>query len=119
MDATEIVPLNETVLWDMLCGREECQSHNGRDKRKSPRWPFQGTVELWFGDPDACDYYALATCENLSVGGVGVRFDEPIEPDTELSIAIHEPEKSLHGKAVVRHCTRLRSDYYIGLEFLF
>jgi len=119
MEAAEIVPLSEAVLVEMLRAREQSELRGGIEKRRWPRWPFQGTVELWFGNPDACDDYALATCENLSVGGVGIRFEQHIEPGTELAIAVHQPEKSLHGRAVVCHCTQLQSDYYIGLEFVF
>ena len=120
METTEIVPLSVQALEGMLRDREEAESLEGRtDQRKAPRWPFQGTVELWMGDPDTCDDYALATCENLSVSGVGIRFDDAIAPQTELTIAVHQPEMSLHGQARVRHCTKLMDDYYIGLEFLF
>jgi hypothetical protein len=56
---------------------------------------------------------------NLSLGGVGLRCDEPLSPGLELAIAVHEPEVSLHGRAVVRHCTGMRGDYLIGVEFLY
>jgi len=120
MQASEIVPLTRDAVKSLLDSRgRKHKPLRGAEKRQLPRWPFQGAVELWLGDPDDCDGYALATCENLSGGGVGIRYEQQIDPGVVLNIAIHQPEQSLHGRAVVRHCTRLHHDYYIGLEFLF
>ena len=84
-----------------------------------PRWPFPGTVELWIPEGDGTERYELATSLNLSLVGVGIRCDESLESGVELAIAIHEPEVSFHGRAVVRHCTEMESDFLVGLEFLF
>ena len=52
--------------------------------------------------------------------GIGIRADEALTPGVQLGIAVHEPEASFHGRAVVRHCTDTGQGYHIvGLEFLF
>lgn len=120
MDATEIVPLTREGLAALLARREasgQDEGFNGR--RRYPRWPFPGTVELWIPDDTGGEGYALATCENLGLGGVGIRCPEPLKPGLELAIAIHQPERSFHGRARVRHCTQFPQGYYCGLEFAF
>ena len=37
----------------------------------------------------------------------------------ELALAVHQPELSLHGRAVVKHCTEIDAGCYIGVQFLF
>ncbi len=121
MLATEICPLNQKVLAKLLAERTAVERHthsNGR--RQTIRWPFPGTVELWAPEGSGREWYALATSVNLSVNGIGLRCDEALEPGDELEIAVHEPEMSLHGRGVVRHCTELQSDsYLVGMQFLF
>ena len=64
--------------------------------------------------------YALATSINLSVDGIGVRADEELRSGLQLAIAIHEPEMSFHGRAVVRHCAETDTgSYIVGLEFVY
>jgi hypothetical protein len=53
------------------------------------------------------------------VGGLAIRTRRPIPTDTRISLAIHEPELSCYGHAVVRHCTRATVGYLIGAEFIF
>jgi hypothetical protein len=90
-----------------------------KGRRRAPRWPFPGTVELWIPEADGQERYTLATSLNLSLQGMGMRCDEELSEGTELAIAIHEPEVSFHGRAVVRHCTEFEGEYLIGLQFLF
>ncbi len=128
METTEIRPLAREALVTLLADRNAAEldaSSNGRrrastnGRRRVARWPFPGTAELWIPDDDGPERYALATSLNVSLHGVGVRCDEQLTPGLELMIAIHEPEVSLHGRAVVRHCTEIEDDYLIGLEFIF
>jgi len=84
-----------------------------------PRWPFPGTVELWIPQADGTELYTLATSMNLSLQGIGIRCEEPLAPGLELGIAVHEPEVSFHGHAIVRHCTEIQDDYLVGLQFIF
>ena len=118
MNATEICPLTEEAVARLLAGRELITPDvEGNGRRKTPRWPFPGTVELWIPEGGRHERHVLATSLNLGLHGVGIRCDEPLSAGLELAIAIHEPEVSLHGRAVVRHCTEIENDYLIGLQF--
>lgn len=120
MKAAEICPIARDALETLLTERKaEGADANTNGRRKVARWPFPGTVELWIPDAGGVDQHTLATSLDVSLHGVGIRCDEPLAPGLELAIAIHEPELSLHGKAVVRHCTEIEEDYVIGLEFIF
>lgn len=120
MDATEICPLTEEAVAKLLTGRQAIRPNAGpKGRRRATRWPFPGTVELWIPEDCGIERYTLATSLNLSLHGVGIRCDEALAPGLELAIAIHEPEMSFHGRAVVRHCTGIEEDYLIGLQFRF
>lgn len=120
MDATEIIPLTEEAVGKLLVDRDPREvdpSANG--KRAVARWPFPGTVELWLPGEDGVEQLDFATCLNLSRQGLGMLYEEPIPVGLELAIAIHQPEASLHGRAVIRHCTPTDTGYYVGAQFLF
>ena len=121
MDTAEICPLTEQAVGELLSKRQSWASRgdaNGR--RRGLRWPFPGTVELWIPDEEGGERYALATSINLSVDGIGVRADEELRSGLQLAIAIHEPEMSFHGRAVVRHCAETNTgSYIVGLEFVY
>jgi hypothetical protein len=120
MEATEIYPLTAEIVHRLLASRLPPSDGNGHAcRRRAARWPFPGTVELWI--PEAgFERYALATCRNLSLNGLGVQADEELSPGLSVGIAVHQPEMSLHGRAVVRHCTATPSgEFLIGLQFQF
>ncbi len=120
MDAERIVKLTPGAIDDLLqAHRATATAKQGPGKRREERWPFPGAVEVWL--PDECygDKHVLATLHNLSAHGLAMRARRPIPKDTKLSIAIHQPELSCYGNAVVRHCTRAHVGYLIGLEFSF
>lgn len=120
MEAVEICPLSRNTLGKMLSDRDAYASERrGRPRRAAVRWPFPGTVELWIPDELGLEHYTLATSLDLSLEGVGIRCDEELERGLELAVAIHEPEASFHGRALVRHCTEVEEEYLIGLQFLF
>lgn len=120
METTEICPLTEDAVAELLaCRVDEHRNANAKGRRKVTRWPFPATAELWVPDESGLEHYALATALNLSLHGVGIRCDEPLAVGLELAMAIHEPEMSLHGRGVVRHCTEIEEEYLVGLEFLF
>lgn len=121
METVEIFPLTEDSVSALLVNRENMHvGSNGGAQRKAPRWPFPGTVELWIPGEDGFERHALATSINLSIHGMGVRCEEELPPGMELEIAIHEPEASFHGRAIIRHCTPIPSgQYMIGVQFLF
>lgn len=121
MDATEFCKLGPDTVAKLLAGRQKnTRPTNWHGRRNAPRWPFPSTVELWIPGPKGEDHYSLATSINLSTTGIGLKLDEAIPPGTKVSLAVHEPEVSFHGRAVVRHCTQTDHGYCIaGLQFLF
>ena len=120
MDTTEICPLSRAAVSKLLTSRAVETGESGvSGRRKAPRWPFPGTVELWVPDENGIEQHTLATSLNLSVHGIGVKTDDALPIDLELAIAIHEPEVSFHGRAVVRHCTEVEDGYYVGMQFIF
>jgi len=121
MDTTEICALTEQAVGELLAKRQTWASRaDAGGRRRAMRWPFPGTVELWIPDGNGGERYNLATSINLSIDGIGIRADEELRIGMTLSIAIHEPEMSFHGKAFVRHCTETDAGSYIlGLQFLF
>lgn len=121
-ETLEIMPLTAENIARLLAARAPKLPAPTRihTRRLSPRWPFPGTVELWLTTPDRGERYELATSVNLSESGMGVHFEERLEPGTEVGIAIHEPEASFHGRAVVRHCAEIQDGtHLIGLQFKF
>jgi len=120
MDATEIRQLTREALAELLAGRtlREVETiANGR--RQTHRWPFPGQVQLCKPDESGIEQVSFGTCLNLSLYGLGMLYDEPLPVGLELSVSIHQPEASLHGRAIVRHCTENEAGYYIGAQFLF
>lgn len=120
MDAEKIVKLTPDAIRNLLESRRiNTHSKAAREKRGSERWPFPGTVEVWL--PDECygERHLLATLHNLSPGGLAMRTRRPIPGDTRVALALHQPELSCYGHAVVRHCTRAPVGYLVGVEFIF
>lgn len=120
MDAEKILKLTPTVLRELLeLRRVSTISKVPVQRRGTERWPFPGTVELWL--PDECygERHFLATLHNLSAGGLAMRTRRPVPTDTRISLAIHQPEMSCYGDALVRHCTRAPVGYLVGVEFVF
>jgi hypothetical protein len=120
VDAERIVKLTPESVEELLNARSvQAQNKNGPGHRREERWPFPGTVEVWL--PDECygEKHVLATLHNLSPHGLAMRSRRPITKDTPVSIAIHQPELSCYGNALIRHCTRAHVGYLIGMEFSF
>ena len=120
MDAEKIVKLSPDSIRELIDSqRQKTISKQTAGQRREERWPFPGTVELWL--PDNCygERHVLATLHNLSPNGLAMRSRRPFDRDTRLSLAIHQPELSCYGHAIVRHCTRAQAGYLVGLEFSF
>lgn len=120
MDAMEIYRLTEEAI-DRLVSQQEQDSFapNAECRRKSRRWPFPGTVEMWLPDENGVEQIALGSCVNLSRDGLAMLYEEALPLGLEMAMAVHQPVASLHGRAVVRHCSAKDDGFYIGLEFLF
>jgi len=120
-EALEFCALTQRAI-DELLDRRTTQASRGRAacRRQAQRWPFPGTVELWLSNECGQDRYLLATSINLSHEGIGIQTEEDIAAQTPVQIAIHEPEVTFHGRAVVRHCTPCENgEYVLGLQFVF
>jgi hypothetical protein len=118
MDAEKIVKLTPEAIRELLDARRiDVHAKRPPGKRREERWPFPGTVEVWL--PDECygERHILATLHNLSPNGLAMRTRRPIPSDTRVSLAIHQPELSCYGHAIVRHCTSAAVGYLIGVEF--
>ncbi|TWT45980.1 PilZ domain protein [Phycisphaerae bacterium RAS1] len=120
MDAERIVKLSPQAVRELV-DAAAVPSHAKQDlsKRRTERWPFAGTVEIWL--PDECygERHLLATVHNISLHGFAVRTRRPIPNGTQVSFALHQPELSGYGTGQVRHCTRAQVGYLIGVEFVF
>ena len=120
MDATEIRQLTKDAIMGLLKGQQVREADPGTNgRRRTPRWPFPGQVQLWISDEDGIEQLTFATCLDLSLHGVGMLYDDALPVGLEFSLAIHQPEASLHGRGIVRHCTEHEAGYHIGVEFLF
>jgi hypothetical protein len=54
---------------------------------------------------------------NISETGVGLRCDEQLQVGDSMEVAVHVPEMTLCGQAVVRFCAEAGDDFIIGMEF--
>ena len=121
METVDIHPLTRRAVKRFL-GERSTVGHFTHEncQRQATRWPFPGTVELWIPVTASGERYALASSINLSVEGMAIKHDEPLEPGTQVGIAFHEPEASFHGKATVRHCTEVADGvFFVGMKFCF
>ena len=120
MDAMEIYRLTEKSIDSLLSEQEQdTDAPTAACRRKAKRWPFPGTVEMWLPDENGVEQIALGSCVNLSRDGLAMLFDDALPLGLEMAMAVHQPAASLHGRAVVRHCSAKDDGYYIGIQFLF
>ncbi len=120
-DTSEVTLLTEESLGALLAERRGlCVTKSKQCRREVVRWPFPGTVQLWLSDDQDGEKLILARSLNLSVKGLAIRCEEPLEPGTTVTVAVHEPEVSFQGEAVVKHCTQNDDGIYcVGLAFVF
>ncbi len=121
MQDTEVTMLTKKSMTSLMNERRKrFAARNPRNcKREVQRWPFPGTVQIWTQD-DGLDQLIFATSLNLSSQGIGLRCEEAFPCGCELVIAVHEPEISFQGRAVVRHCSETEDGWYhIGMQFIY
>lgn len=120
MDAEQIVKITPESIRELLDARHpQSGDKDAANQRREDRWPFAGTVEVWLPDSSYGERHILATLHNLSPSGLAMRSRRPIPTGTRISVALHQPEMSCYGHAVVRHCTRAQVGYLVGVEFEF
>ncbi|MCB9850995.1 MAG: hypothetical protein H6817_09875 [Phycisphaerales bacterium] len=120
MQTEEFIPLSADAVLDILHERYGyCDDRDANERRGRTRWPFPGTVELWVPNEDGGEEYLLARALNLSPLGVGILVEDDIPMDARVSIAIHQPEATLFGKALTRHASPTPEGTLVGLQFLY
>ena len=85
------------------------------DDRRYLRSPIRSKVTVCWERPGTGKKLAECKGVNMSIAGAMVISPEPVpigEP-----VYIHFKELRLIGNARVRHCTRKKSKYMLGLEF--
>ena len=122
MPTDEIVKLTRKQVSRLIRRRMEAAGANyeGSERRRAPRWPFPGTVEVRYADGrDPSQWFA--TCRDISDGGMGMKTDMYFAPGTLLDISVHLPEQTFYGQATVRYCKELEieSEYIMGVQFVF
>jgi hypothetical protein len=116
----EFIPLTEQALLELLADRYAAKvTAEPEGRRRQPRWPFPGTVELWLTNAAGEQEHVLGRALNLSLAGIGVLLEEDVRLGQEVNLAIHQPEATFYGKAVVRHATLTEHGVRAGLEFVF
>jgi len=122
MKTDEFQQLTSDNVTRVLAGRRPAGPEQGpADRRRAPRWPFPGPIELWVplpGGPADETQHVLGTTRDLSTSGVGLYCDCELPVGDTLAIAIHEPEATLHGEAIVRRCQPCPGGFSVGLEFV-
>ncbi len=118
LNDNEFIELNRESIAKLLVSRQPEGTGRGACRRRVPRWPFLGPVQIWTKTRDGEEIEIDATCHDLNEHGMGMFCDCPFEPGLRLPIAIHQPEATYHGEAVVRHCAPSGTEYFIGIEFL-
>jgi hypothetical protein len=125
MQTDEIVKLTRKRITALCKSRQEAAAAKGEEehvdgpeKRRHPRWPFHGAVEIW---PDGGDGRQVThgSCLNMSESGIGISCDEALSPNTIMEVAVHLPELTFCGRATVRYCAKVRRQFMVGLEFIF
>lgn len=116
----EFVPITADAILDLLRERYgHAPEQSDPDRRRRPRWPFPGTVELWIPDENGDELYLHARALNLSPLGLGILADDDLPVGRRVSLAIHQPEFTLFGDAVVRHASPTTDGRLVGLQFLY
>ena len=119
MNTDELVQLTRGAIHDLL--RSRCEEHaqfGPQERRHNARWPFPGTIEIHPAGAPAHEQ-SFGTCRNLSETGMGMSCERFFEPEAILEIAVHLPEATLVGHAVVRYCMKTPRGFMTGIEFQF
>ena len=121
MKTDEILKLSRQAVITLIERRlanGKLEAFEGHERRRSPRWPFPGQVEVRpADDPRAVPMFF--ECRDLSETGLGMRGDESFELGTVLDLSVHVPEGTLYGQGVVRYSMKTPRGHMTGVEFIF
>ncbi|HOB73210.1 MAG TPA: PilZ domain-containing protein [Phycisphaerae bacterium] len=121
METEEIVKLSREAVINLIKTRRSTvhiEPFAGPERRRSPRWPFPGQVEVRVADDEQCPP-GFFDCRDLSETGMGMCGDHHYPVGTVIELALHVPELTLYGRAVVRYCMQTSRGHMMGVEFLF
>lgn len=119
MKTDEIVKLTRNNIAEFLAENAgPVEPHDGPQRRREPRWPFPGAVEVYPCSANGSVQW-LGTLRNVSASGLGMSCERYLKPETLVDISFHMPDASFYGKAVVRYCQQVRNEFMCGVEFLF
>ncbi len=121
METEEIVKLSRKAVAELIESRRassRIEAYAGPERRRSPRWPFPGQVEVRVSGEEACPP-GFFECRDLSETGMGMCGDHHYPVGTIIDISLHVPEMTLYGRAVVRYCMETGRGHMMGVEFLF
>jgi hypothetical protein len=118
----EIIKLSREALLDLIetrlaHGKLE-HPFSGSERRRTPRWPFPGQVEV---RPEEGDHGLpeFVDCRDLNETGMGMCGEAHYPIGTTLELSVHLPEKTLYGRGVVRYSMRTPRGHMMGVEFVF
>ena len=86
-----------------------------RERRREERTACGDLVMIHHEDGSTYGSVLRGRITNVSPTGLGIRLPGRIESRTYVAFRIDRQDRS--GMASVRHCTRSKMDYLIGLEF--
>jgi hypothetical protein len=121
VNTEEIVKLSRRAVVDLIESRlasGKLEPFAGHERRKSPRWPFPGQVEVRLADDDHSPP-SFFDCRDLSETGMGMCGEHAYEVGTIIDMSLHVPEVTFYGRAVVRYSMRMRHGQMMGVEFIF
>ena len=122
MKTDEIVKLSHDTLVHLINSRLATgkldAAYAGPERRRTPRWPFPGQVEVQpaEGERGLPEFF---DCRDLNDTGMGMCGDTAYPIGTVLELSVHLPEMTLYGRAVVRYCMHTPRGHMMGVEFLF
>lgn len=85
------------------------------DTRRQLRQVMNTPVRVYAEDEQGDSFCVKGVCLDISHFGLRIRLREPIERRSYVCFQIEC--LSLSGSGIVRHCTRDRMHYVVGLEF--
>jgi c-di-GMP-binding flagellar brake protein YcgR len=89
--------------------------HWSIQRRESKRIRNSQRIEISWEDAAGLKQHHQGRCRNISEGGLSIELPIPISVGTQIRFKV--PNAKLRGMASVRHCSRNRSRYVIGLSF--
>ena len=84
------------------------------DRRRHLREPTNARIQIEWTDPQGEQHTLVGKCNDTSSGGVSGVF--PAAADRGQIVSVSFPDLELVGQGEVRHTTRIRGQFPIGIE---